>query len=199
MYLALFLRASRVRSVGARRSGARGVSRRRIERNADDGRVRRGARAARAARGRARWPGSPAHRLPRSPRRSAGLRAASGRCHVARGGGRWCAGHGDEPLFNAGTGANVRLDGVTVECDAAVADDTGDFGAVMGCGVRHPVLVAAPCARRHTCCRRRRGQSDRRSAGSGGGRRTDVARPGEAPAGARREAAGGSVGRDLEL
>ena len=49
----------------------------------------------------------------------------------------------DDPRLNAGTGANLRLDGRTIECDAAVMDDTGRYGAVAGVrGVRHPVDLA---------------------------------------------------------
>src|SRR5690606_30112277 len=49
----------------------------------------------------------------------------------------------DDPRFNAGTGANLRLDGRTIEADAAVMDDRGRFGAVTGiAGVRHPIRVA---------------------------------------------------------
>lgn len=49
----------------------------------------------------------------------------------------------DDPRFNAGTGANLRLDGRTIEADAAVMDDRGRFGAVAGiAGIRHPVRVA---------------------------------------------------------
>jgi isoaspartyl peptidase/L-asparaginase-like protein (Ntn-hydrolase superfamily) len=49
----------------------------------------------------------------------------------------------DDPRFNAGTGANLRLDGRTIEADAAVMDDRGRFGAVAGiAGVRHPIRVA---------------------------------------------------------
>lgn len=49
----------------------------------------------------------------------------------------------DDPRFNAGTGANLRLDGRTIEADAAVMDDRGRFGAVAGIsGIRHPVRVA---------------------------------------------------------
>jgi isoaspartyl peptidase/L-asparaginase-like protein (Ntn-hydrolase superfamily) len=49
----------------------------------------------------------------------------------------------DDPRFNAGTGANLRLDGQTIEADAAVMDDRGRFGAVAGIAeVRHPVRVA---------------------------------------------------------
>lgn len=49
----------------------------------------------------------------------------------------------DDPRFNAGTGANLRLDGRTIEADAAVMDDRERFGAVAGIhGVRHPIRVA---------------------------------------------------------
>ncbi len=47
----------------------------------------------------------------------------------------------DDPLFNAGTGSNIRLDG-SVQMDAAVMIP-GNFGAVMGIEfVKNPVLVA---------------------------------------------------------
>src|SRR5262249_28112223 len=36
----------------------------------------------------------------------------------------------DDPHFNAGTGSRVRLDGTTVQMDAAVMASTGRFGAV---------------------------------------------------------------------
>jgi L-asparaginase / beta-aspartyl-peptidase len=50
----------------------------------------------------------------------------------------------DDPRFNAGTGANLRLDGRTIEMDASVMTGDGRFGAV-GCitRVKNPVLVAA--------------------------------------------------------
>lgn len=50
----------------------------------------------------------------------------------------------DDPRFNAGTGSNLRLDGRTIEMDAAVMLSDGRFGAV-GCieRVKNPVLVAA--------------------------------------------------------
>lgn len=49
--------------------------------------------------------------------------------------------------FNAGSGASLRLDGETVEMDAAVMDSTGRLGAVAGLQhVRHPVLVAQAVA-----------------------------------------------------
>jgi beta-aspartyl-peptidase (threonine type) len=45
--------------------------------------------------------------------------------------------------FNAGTGANVRLDGKTVQMDAAVMTSAGDFAAVAALErVTNPVLVA---------------------------------------------------------
>lgn len=49
----------------------------------------------------------------------------------------------DDPRFNAGTGANLRLDGKTIECDAAIMDDAGRFGAVAGLsGIKNPIRVA---------------------------------------------------------
>jgi isoaspartyl peptidase/L-asparaginase-like protein (Ntn-hydrolase superfamily) len=49
----------------------------------------------------------------------------------------------DDPDFNAGTGANLRIDGRTIETDAAVMTDQGHFGAVAGVqGIRHPVRLA---------------------------------------------------------
>lgn len=50
----------------------------------------------------------------------------------------------DDPRFNAGTGANIRLDGRTVQMDAACMDGaTGGFGAVAALErVKNPVLVA---------------------------------------------------------
>lgn len=50
----------------------------------------------------------------------------------------------DDCRFNAGTGANIRLDGKTVQMDAAVMDGaTGGFGAVAAIErVKNPVLVA---------------------------------------------------------
>ena len=50
----------------------------------------------------------------------------------------------DDPRFNAGTGANIRLDGKTIQMDAACMDgSTGSFGAVAAIErVRNPVLVA---------------------------------------------------------
>jgi len=49
----------------------------------------------------------------------------------------------DDPRFNAGTGSVLRMDGVTIEMDAAVMDSLGRLGAVAGLRrVRHPVEVA---------------------------------------------------------
>lgn len=49
----------------------------------------------------------------------------------------------DEPALNAGTGANVRLDGISVQMDAAVMDSEGRFGAVAVIErVKNPVRVA---------------------------------------------------------
>jgi len=49
----------------------------------------------------------------------------------------------DDPRFNAGTGSVPRLDGVTIEMDAAVMDSGDRLGAVAGLRlVRNPVLVA---------------------------------------------------------
>jgi beta-aspartyl-peptidase (threonine type) len=48
----------------------------------------------------------------------------------------------DDPRFNAGTGANIRLDGKTIQMDAALMTSEGRFAAV-GCieRVRNPILV----------------------------------------------------------
>jgi beta-aspartyl-peptidase (threonine type) len=50
----------------------------------------------------------------------------------------------DDPRFNAGTGANIRLDGKTIQMDAACMDgESGLFGAVAAIErVQNPVLVA---------------------------------------------------------
>jgi len=50
----------------------------------------------------------------------------------------------DDPRFNAGTGANIRLDGRTIQMDAACMDgSTGAFGAVAAIErVKNPVRVA---------------------------------------------------------
>lgn len=50
----------------------------------------------------------------------------------------------DDPRFNAGTGSNFRLDGETIQMDAAVMTSDGRSGAVACIErVRNPVLVAA--------------------------------------------------------
>jgi isoaspartyl peptidase/L-asparaginase-like protein (Ntn-hydrolase superfamily) len=49
----------------------------------------------------------------------------------------------DDPRFNAGTGSVVRIDGHTVQMDAAVMRSDGRFGAVAGVeNVKNPVRVA---------------------------------------------------------
>ncbi len=49
----------------------------------------------------------------------------------------------NDPVFNAGTGANIRLDGKTIQMDAAVMTGDGDYAAVAVIErVRNPVLVA---------------------------------------------------------
>ncbi|MBI4612323.1 MAG: isoaspartyl peptidase/L-asparaginase [Planctomycetes bacterium] len=49
----------------------------------------------------------------------------------------------DDPRFNAGTGSSYRLDGKTIEMDAAVMDGGGRIGAVAAIRrVKNPVLVA---------------------------------------------------------
>lgn len=49
----------------------------------------------------------------------------------------------DDPRFNAGTGSIVRIDGHTVQMDAAVMRSDGRFGAVAGVEeVKNPVKVA---------------------------------------------------------
>jgi L-asparaginase/beta-aspartyl-peptidase (threonine type) len=50
----------------------------------------------------------------------------------------------DDPRFNAGTGSNIRMDGKTIQMDAACMDGaTGKFGAVAAIErVKNPVLVA---------------------------------------------------------
>jgi L-asparaginase/beta-aspartyl-peptidase (threonine type) len=50
----------------------------------------------------------------------------------------------DDPRFNAGTGSNYRLDGVSIEMDAAVMTSDARFGAVACIeAVKNPILVAA--------------------------------------------------------
>ena len=54
----------------------------------------------------------------------------------------------DDPRFNAGTGANLRMDGQTIEMDSAVMDSDGICGAVACIQmVKNPVLVAELVAR----------------------------------------------------
>src|SRR5262249_34040764 len=49
----------------------------------------------------------------------------------------------NDPRFNAGTGANIRLDGKTIEMDAALMSGEGRFAAVGAIeGVKNPILVA---------------------------------------------------------
>jgi isoaspartyl peptidase/L-asparaginase-like protein (Ntn-hydrolase superfamily) len=49
----------------------------------------------------------------------------------------------NDPRFNAGTGANIRLDGKTIQMDAALMTQSGRFAAVAVIErVRNPILVA---------------------------------------------------------
>jgi beta-aspartyl-peptidase (threonine type) len=49
----------------------------------------------------------------------------------------------NDPRFNAGTGANIRLDGKTIQMDASIMTGEGRFAAVAAIErVRNPVLVA---------------------------------------------------------
>ena len=49
----------------------------------------------------------------------------------------------NDPRFNAGTGANIRLDGRTIQMDAALMTGEGRFAAVGAIErVRNPILVA---------------------------------------------------------
>lgn len=49
----------------------------------------------------------------------------------------------DDPRLNAGTGSSVRVDGMSVQMDAAVMDSRGRFAAVGAIErVRNPVLIA---------------------------------------------------------
>jgi beta-aspartyl-peptidase (threonine type) len=49
----------------------------------------------------------------------------------------------DDGRFNAGTGSVLRIDGRTVEMDAAVMDSVGHLGMVMNIrGIKNPVTVA---------------------------------------------------------
>ncbi len=49
----------------------------------------------------------------------------------------------DDPRFNAGTGANIRLDGQTIQMDASLMTQDGDFAAVAVIErVKNPIRVA---------------------------------------------------------
>lgn len=49
----------------------------------------------------------------------------------------------DDPRFNAGTGSNVRFDGVTIQMDAACMTSAGEFGAVAAIeAVKNPIEIA---------------------------------------------------------
>lgn len=49
----------------------------------------------------------------------------------------------DDGRFNAGSGSSLRIDGVTLETDAAVMDSTGRLGAVAALqGFKNPIRVA---------------------------------------------------------
>src|SRR5512139_3008160 len=49
----------------------------------------------------------------------------------------------DDGRFNAGSGSALRMDGKTVEMDAAVMDSSGRLGMVMAVReVKNPVLLA---------------------------------------------------------
>lgn len=49
----------------------------------------------------------------------------------------------DDPRFNAGTGANIRIDGRTIQMDASLMTSDGDFAAVAVIErVRNPIRVA---------------------------------------------------------
>lgn len=68
------------------------------------------------------------------------LRARGGALDAAQAGTVWLE---DDPRFNAGTGANIRLDGHTIQMDAAVMTDEGRFAAVGAIErVKNPVRVA---------------------------------------------------------
>jgi isoaspartyl peptidase/L-asparaginase-like protein (Ntn-hydrolase superfamily) len=59
----------------------------------------------------------------------------------------------DDPRFNAGTGANLRMDGQTIEMDAAVMDSDGNCGAVACIRmVKNSVLVAEMVSQLRICC-----------------------------------------------
>ena len=49
----------------------------------------------------------------------------------------------DSRLFNAGSGAILRIDGVTIHMDAAVADSSGHLAMISAVpGVKNPVVFA---------------------------------------------------------
>jgi beta-aspartyl-peptidase (threonine type) len=49
----------------------------------------------------------------------------------------------DDPRYNAGTGANIRLDGKTIQLDAALMTDDGQFAAVAAIErVKNPIRAA---------------------------------------------------------
>ncbi len=68
------------------------------------------------------------------------LRAGGSAVDAALAGTVWLE---NDPRFNAGTGANIRLDGKTIQMDASLMTDEGRFAAVGAIErVRNPVLVA---------------------------------------------------------
>jgi isoaspartyl peptidase/L-asparaginase-like protein (Ntn-hydrolase superfamily) len=68
------------------------------------------------------------------------LRAGGSALDAALAGTVWLE---NDPRFNAGTGANIRLDGATIQMDASIMTDEGRFAAVGAIErVRNPVLVA---------------------------------------------------------
>ena len=49
----------------------------------------------------------------------------------------------DDPRFNAGTGSNLRLDGITIQMDASCMTSDGAFSAIAAIErVKNPILVA---------------------------------------------------------
>lgn len=49
----------------------------------------------------------------------------------------------DDERFNAGTGSNIRFDGITIQMDASCMASNGDFAAVAAIDrVKNPVAVA---------------------------------------------------------
>jgi len=68
------------------------------------------------------------------------LEAGGSALDAALGGTVWLE---DDPRFNAGTGPNIRLDGKTIQMDAAIMTGEGRFAAVGAIErVRNPVRVA---------------------------------------------------------